>query len=78
MEMITFYTTCENCAEQDIETVLEGEGEYDREGNILTTTPCPKCGLEFEYDGWLQKCEECEELHYEGELCGFEGEEEKE
>lgn len=76
MEKLSYYTTCsQTCDENDVETVLEGIGDYCRESNTLFLEPCPACGDEMEVWGWLSECEECGELHEESELCGFEGEE---
>ncbi len=73
-EKLEYYTTCGVCAELDIETVLEGVGEYYRESNTLYALPCPKCGDEGEFQGWLDECEECGELHYEIDGCEEGGE----
>lgn len=76
MEKLSYYTTCsQTCDDNDVETVLEGVGDYYRESNTLFLEPCPVCGDEMEVSGWLDECEECGELHYESDLCGFEGEE---
>lgn len=59
MEEMSYYTTCENCeVESNVVTVLEGVGEYDREGNILYGQDCPNCGQEVEISGWLDEEEE--------------------
>jgi F0F1-type ATP synthase beta subunit len=76
MEKLSYYTTCsQTCDEKDVETVLEGVGEYCRESNTLYLQPCPVCGDEMEVWGWLEECEECGERHDTSDLCGFEGEE---
>ena len=69
MESLSYYTTCGHCAEDNIETVLEGVGEYDREGNTLFALACPVCGHEGEFEGWLDECDDCGELHYEVDGC---------
>ena len=69
MESLEFYTTCGVCAEEDVETILEGVGEYDREANTLHAPACPKCGNEGAFQGWLEECEDCGELHYEVDGC---------
>jgi hypothetical protein len=69
MESLEFYTTCGVCDEDQIETVLEGVGEYDREANTLHAPACPVCGHEGEFQGWLDECEDCGELHYEVDGC---------
>lgn len=77
-EPLDYYTTCTQvCDEKEVETILEGTGDYHRESNTLYLKPCHVCGEAMEVSGWLDDCEECGELHYPDELCGFEGEEEK-
>jgi len=75
MEALSYYTTCGQCAEEDIETTLEGIGEYDRESNTLFALPCPVCKHEGEFEGWLDECGDCGELHYEVDGCEEEAEE---
>ena len=74
MESLEFYMTCGHCAEEGIETVLEGVGEYCRESNTLFAFPCPVCKHEAEIEGWLEECDDCGELHYEVDGCEEEGE----
>lgn len=65
----TYASECE-CGQE-----LVGEGEYDPNDGTLYGNDCDSCGQEFTVYGWFDKCEECEEYHGDGELCGFEGEE---
>lgn len=68
-EKVEYYITCGPCDDNDIETVLEGVGEYYRDGNTLYALPCPQCGHEAEIQGWFDECEECGELHYQDDPC---------
>lgn len=68
-EPLEYYTTCGQCANEDKEIELEGVGEYYRESNTLYALPCPECGHEHEFEGWLDECEDCGELHYEVDGC---------
>lgn len=73
METTTYYSEC------DCGQILEGSGQYDKgEGTLYADDDCPNCGEEFIVHGWFEKCDTCEEYHPADELCGFEGEEEKE
>lgn len=73
MKRTTYYSECE-CGQ-----ILEGEGEYHPdEGTLYADDNCPNCGEEFIVSGWFWRCEDCREHHPDDELCGFEGEEEKE
>lgn len=73
METTTYYSECE-CGQ-----TLEGTGQYEKEeGTLYADDDCPNCGREFIVSGWFEKCDTCEEYHPADELCGFEGEEEKE
>lgn len=56
---LSYYTTCTFCDEDnDIETVLEGVGEYHEESNTIFLQPCPVCGNEMEVSGWLSEEEQ--------------------
>jgi hypothetical protein len=67
---LSYYTTCTNCDEEkDIETELEGVGEYCEESNTLFLLPCPACNYEMEVSGWLEECDECGEFHYDVDKC---------
>ena len=71
LEPLSYYTTCSmTCDEREVETVLEGVGEYHREGNTLYLNPCHICGESMEVSGWLDECDECGELHYDVDGCG--------
>ena len=72
METTAYHSECE-CGR-----VLEGEGDFDRVDGTLYGNDCDSCGEEFIVSGWFEKCDTCEECHPDDELCGFEGEEEKE
>ena len=68
LEALEYYTTCSQaCDDNGLETVLEGVGEYHREGNTLYLNPCPVCKESMEVSGWLDECDDCGELHYDGE-----------
>lgn len=54
MEKMSYYSECE-CGQ-----VLEGEGDFDREGNTLYGADCPKCGEEFAVIDWLDEEDEDE------------------
>lgn len=59
MEKMSYYTTCENCEElTGTATVLEGVGQYDREGDTLYGADCTGCGEEVAISGWLDDEEE--------------------
>jgi hypothetical protein len=68
---LSYYTTCTSCddEESDIETVLEGVGEYCEESNTIFLLPCPVCKHEMEVSGWLEECDECGEFHYDVDKC---------
>ena len=72
MEATTYASEC------DCGQVLEGEGDFDRADGTLYGNDCDSCGEEFTVQGWFEQCDTCEEYHPDDELCGFEGEEEKE
>jgi len=67
---LSYYTTCTNCDEEkDIETELEGVGEYCDESNTLFLLPCPVCNYEMIVSGWLEECDECGGFHYDVDIC---------
>lgn len=69
-EKLAYYTTCENCEElTGTATVLEGNGDYYREDNILVTLPCNGCGETTQVFDWLDNCDGCGEFHYGVEEC---------
>lgn len=54
MEKVTYYTSCENCEElTGTATVLEGIGDYDRDGNTMYGADCSGCGNETVIENWL-------------------------